>query len=244
MFVLSDAIHAFGDRKEVKTLLLFLLEWFSQTLVVQVDVPRIEGWLIYFRDILFPTALTAVTEGYQRLLHWLHHYITLCFVGVGFRPLLDKEKKSTLLRFTRSNDSQIAEIKDMTYWDFLERKWLYAYPGIFFLSAIVGPWLNFGPPPRCPQVVRCLWGEIEPFSATLAQDGLAECDQPGKSLEILHRGWELNPGHGEDRQWASPLSYHDPGIKYMLFLPLHLVRWSGLVNTHTHWLHNRRFQTG
>ena len=26
-----------------------------------------------------------------------------------------------------------------------------------------------------------LWGEIELFSATLAQDGLAECDQPGKN---------------------------------------------------------------
>ena len=32
-----------------------------------------------------------------------------------------------------------------------------------------------------------------------------------KSLEILRRGWELNPGHGEDRQWAIPLTYHDPG---------------------------------
>jgi len=30
-----------------------------------------------------------------------------------------------------------------------------------------------------------------------------------KSLEILRRGWELNPGHGEDRQWAIPQSYHD-----------------------------------
>ena len=30
-----------------------------------------------------------------------------------------------------------------------------------------------------------------------------------KSLEILRRGWELNPGHREDRQWAIPLSYHD-----------------------------------
>jgi len=29
-----------------------------------------------------------------------------------------------------------------------------------------------------------------------------------KSLEILCRGWELNPGGGEDRQWAIPLSYH------------------------------------
>ena len=30
-----------------------------------------------------------------------------------------------------------------------------------------------------------------------------------KSREILRHGWELNPGHGEDRQWAIPLSYHD-----------------------------------
>jgi len=30
-----------------------------------------------------------------------------------------------------------------------------------------------------------------------------------KSLEVLPHGWELNPGHREDRQWAIPLSYHD-----------------------------------
>jgi len=29
-----------------------------------------------------------------------------------------------------------------------------------------------------------------------------------KSLGILRRGWELNPGHREDRHWAIPLSYH------------------------------------
>jgi len=33
-----------------------------------------------------------------------------------------------------------------------------------------------------------------------------------KSLEILRHGGELNPGHGEDRQWAIPLSYHNPGF--------------------------------
>jgi len=35
-----------------------------------------------------------------------------------------------------------------------------------------------------------------------------------KFLETLHNGWELNPLHGDDRQWATfilPLSYHDPG---------------------------------
>jgi len=50
-----------------------------------------------------------------------------------------------------------------------------------FISAIICPWLNFILPPRCPQAVRRHWGEIEPFSATLAQDGLAECDQSGKN---------------------------------------------------------------
>jgi len=51
----------------------------------------------------------------------------------------------------------------------------------FFLSDIFCLWLDFGLPPHCPQVVWCHWGEIEPFSATLAQDGLVECDQPGKN---------------------------------------------------------------
>ena len=55
------------------------------------------------------------------------------------------------------------------------------YIPFYFLSAIVCPWLDFGLPPRCPQVVWCHWVEIEPFSDTLAQDGLAECDQPGKN---------------------------------------------------------------
>jgi len=51
----------------------------------------------------------------------------------------------------------------------------------FFLSTIACPWLDFGFPPRCPQVVWCHLGEIDTFSTTLAQDGLAECDQPGKN---------------------------------------------------------------
>ena len=58
---------------------------------------------------------------------------------------------------------------------------LYAMYNIFYLSAFVCPWLDFGLPPRRPQVVWCHWGEIEPFSASLAQDGLVECDRPGKS---------------------------------------------------------------
>jgi len=40
------------------------------------------------------------------------------------------------------------------------------------------------------------------------------CDQPRNNpFELLHHGWELNPGHREDRQWAIPLSYHDPGTQ-------------------------------
>jgi len=54
------------------------------------------------------------------------------------------------------------------------------WPHWIFPSAIVCPWLDFGIPPRCPICVALLGGGIEPFSATLAEDGLAECDQPGK----------------------------------------------------------------
>jgi len=44
-------------------------------------------------------------------------------------------------------------------------------------------------------------GAIEAFSAKLAQDRLAECDHAGEiSLGILRYCFELNPGHGEDRQ--------------------------------------------
>ena len=52
---------------------------------------------------------------------------------------------------------------------------------IFYLGHILCPWLDFGLPPQFPQVLWCYWGEIEPLSATLTQDGLAECDQPGKN---------------------------------------------------------------
>ena len=41
-----------------------------------------------------------------------------------------------------------------------------------------------------------------------------------KSLAIVRRGWELNPGFREDRQWAIPLSCHDwsLGCIYILFI--------------------------
>ena len=65
---------------------------------------------------------------------------------------------------------------------------------------------------RCPQVMGCYWREVEPFSATLAPDELAECDQPEKIPQNTPPWMGLNPGHGEDREGDSfifPLRYHD-----------------------------------
>jgi len=53
-------------------------------------------------------------------------------------------------------------------------------PFIFSISRLLSV-VGLGPSPHCSQVVWCHCGEIEPFSATLAQDELAECDQPGKN---------------------------------------------------------------
>jgi len=50
------------------------------------------------------------------------------------------------------------------------------------IASYINHWLNFGLPPRVPKVVWGHWGEIGPFSATLAQDRLAEHDQPGKNI--------------------------------------------------------------
>jgi len=54
-------------------------------------------------------------------------------------------------------------------------------------------------------------GVIEPFSATLAPDGLAECDQPGKNplKYSVVAGNRTRATGREDRQWAIPLSCHD-----------------------------------
>ena len=53
---------------------------------------------------------------------------------------------------------------------------------IKFFPAIICPWFDVDLPPPCSQVLWCHWGEIELFSAMLAQDGLAEFDQPRKIL--------------------------------------------------------------
>ena len=80
---------------------------------------------------------------------------------------------------------------------------------IFFLSAIIYLWLNIGIPPRCPQVVWCHWGEIAPFSAMLAQDGLAECDQPGKIPWNTPpwRGIKPGPQGGQTVSYSTELSW-------------------------------------
>jgi len=52
---------------------------------------------------------------------------------------------------------------------------------IFYFSPIVCP--DVGLPSRCPQVVWCHWAEVLSFSATLAQDELAELTARGKSLK-------------------------------------------------------------
>ena len=79
------------------------------------------------------------------------------------------------------------------------------------LSVLFCPWLDGGLPPQCQQVVWCHWGEIEPFSATLAEDDLAECGQSGKNplkYSAMPRNWTRE-------QWDTfilylSLSYHDP----------------------------------
>jgi len=71
---------------------------------------------------------------------------------------------------------------------------------------LVGSWFSFCG--ECSQDLFLHWWVLSPPPATqwlvLRSRSARE-----KFLEILRRGWELNPGHKEDRQWAIPLSYHD-----------------------------------
>jgi len=51
------------------------------------------------------------------------------------------------------------------------------------------------------QAVWCPWGKFEPFSATLAQNGLPECNEQGITpLKYRRNSWGLKPGHGEHMQ--------------------------------------------
>jgi len=61
----------------------------------------------------------------------------------------------------------------------------------FFLSAIVCPWLDFGLSPRCPQVCGVIEARLSHFLPRWLRTGWPSA---------ISRGWELNPGHGQDRQ--------------------------------------------
>ena len=80
--------------------------------------------------------------------------------------------------------------------------------GCFFKYGVhlVGSWFSFCG--ECSQDLFLHWRVLSPLPATqwlvLRSRSARE-----KSLEILRRDWELNPGHRENRQWAIPLSYHD-----------------------------------
>jgi len=63
-------------------------------------------------------------------------------------------------------------------------------------------WLSTG----CMLSLRGAWAVF--YNAGSGQVGKVWSARK-KSLGILRRGWELNPGHREARQWAIPLSYQD-----------------------------------
>jgi len=80
----------------------------------------------------------------------------------------------------------------------------------FLLSAIIYPWLDFQPSSSLSTgCVVSLRGDWAIFCHAGSGRVGRVWSARGKSLEILRRGWESNPGHREDRQRAFPLSYHD-----------------------------------
>jgi len=94
---------------------------------------------------------------------------------------------------------------------------LWCHSSMVGLHPCVVPFIHGWAAPMCGAIhpwlgcthVWCHWGEIEPFSATLAQDGLAKCDQPGKKLCL---GWEWNPRRGHTVRYIhSPTELSWPG---------------------------------
>jgi len=80
-----------------------------------------------------------------------------------------------------------------------------------FLSAIVCQWLDFS--------LRAGFGwavSLRGYWTILCHDGSGRVGRV--SLEILCHGWERNPGHRADRQWAIPQSYHDQIFSELPFL--------------------------
>ena len=108
----------------------------------------------------------------KKLRNQSHHGISLTSVKyllvltLGFSSILDRAASST------PKGGQLHPNVDLIL---KERKWIFFSHCLF---TVARP--SFGLPPHCPPVLWCHWGEIEPFSATVAQNGLAECDQPGK----------------------------------------------------------------
>ena len=113
-----------------------------------------------------------------------------------------------------------------------------------FISAIVYPWLHFGLLPRCPQVVWYHWREVEPFSATLAQDGFTECDRPEKNLLnycVIAKSWTWATGRTDNEThfptelpWLKRLEslWLVKGIPAQLFyFPQFFVLWQNSVVT-------------
>ena len=86
---------------------------------------------------------------------------------------------------------------------------------IFFsnTSAIVCPWLDFSSPPLFPHAVWCHWERLSRFLPRWLRTDWQSVISQGRIPSNTPPWWELNPVHGEDRQWDSfilPLSYHDP----------------------------------
>jgi len=116
----------------------------------------------------------------------------------------------------------------------------------FFVRAIVSLQLNFGLSPWCPQVVWCHWREIELFAATLAQDGLAECDKSGK-LSWNSRsqpGIEPGPQRGQTTRYNHSSNNHDPGreedseifsFSHWAIMTRATERTDGEIHSFSHW---------
>jgi len=138
-------------------------------------------------------------------------------------------------RCDHSNNKTTAAFNSREYWvkwiNYLVQESSPTADHIFF--AIIYLWLDMSISAWCPQVVSWHWGENEPFSALLALDRFAECDQQRKSrvtccttaeystratgeetVKYSHSPTDLSwPGSWANRQWdmvIPPLShYHD-----------------------------------
>ena len=64
--------------------------------------------------------------------------------------------------------------------------------------------LNFGLSPRCPRIVWRHWGEIWAIFCHICRGRVDRVWLARETfIEILCRGWELNPGYEDDRKWET-----------------------------------------